>query len=33
MLPTTIHENKDNELCDKRVIKFNDINYKTQQQL
>jgi hypothetical protein len=33
MLPTTIHDNNDNETRDKRVIRFNDIDYKTQQPL
>jgi hypothetical protein len=33
MLPTTIHDNNDNEICDKRVIRFNDTDYKTQQPL
>jgi hypothetical protein len=33
MLPTTIHDNNDNELRDKRVIRYNDIDYKIQQPL
>jgi hypothetical protein len=33
MLPNTIHDNNDNGLCDKKIIRFNEIDYKTQQPL